>query len=84
VHIVVGPCVKGHFIHTGASSRPGVLLLLLAAWDKVPRVFSLCFGFGVLKLLSTLNLSDWLRVHLVPNSISMVHHTLADVCDPLL
>jgi hypothetical protein len=28
VHIVMGPCAKGHFIHTGASSGPGVLLLL--------------------------------------------------------
>jgi hypothetical protein len=28
VHIVVGPCTKGHFIHAG-SLGPGVLLLLL-------------------------------------------------------
>ena len=28
VHIVVGPCAKGHFIHAGSSSEPGVLLLL--------------------------------------------------------
>jgi hypothetical protein len=29
VHTMVGPCAKGHFIHARASSRPGVLLLLL-------------------------------------------------------
>jgi hypothetical protein len=34
VHIVVGPCVKGHFIHAGSSSGPGVLLLLLLLQKK--------------------------------------------------
>jgi hypothetical protein len=29
VHIVVGSCMKGHFIHAGAFSGPGVLLLLV-------------------------------------------------------
>jgi hypothetical protein len=29
MHIVVGPCAKGHFIHAGASSGPEVLLLIL-------------------------------------------------------
>jgi hypothetical protein len=29
VHIVVGPCAKGHFIHVGSPSGPGVLVLLL-------------------------------------------------------
>jgi hypothetical protein len=41
-------------------------------------------GFGVLKLLITLNSFDWLRVHLVPNSINMVHHHLANVCHPII
>jgi hypothetical protein len=33
VHIVVGPCAKGHFIHAGPFSGPGVLLLLLRTSD---------------------------------------------------
>jgi hypothetical protein len=41
-------------------------------------------GFGVFKLLITLNSSNWWRVHLVPNSISMVHQSSVNVCDPLL
>jgi hypothetical protein len=40
--------------------------------------------FGVLKLFNTLNSSDWLRVHSVPDSISMVHQSSSNVCDPLL
>jgi hypothetical protein len=45
---------------------------------------SYLLDFGVLKLLIILNSSDWLRVHSVPNSISMVHHHSANVCHPLM
>jgi hypothetical protein len=31
-----------------------------------------------------LNSSDWLRVHSVPDSISMVHQSSTNVCDPLI
>jgi hypothetical protein len=48
VHIVKGPCTKGHFIHAGASSGPGVvvvvvvvvvLLLLLLLGLQMERVY---------------------------------------------
>ena len=39
---------------------------------------------GVFKLFTTLNSSNWLRVHSVPDSISMVHQSLLNVCDPLV
>jgi hypothetical protein len=29
VHIVKGPCTKGHFIHAGASSGPGVVVVVV-------------------------------------------------------
>jgi hypothetical protein len=29
VHIAVGPCVKGHFIHTGPTFGPIVVVVLL-------------------------------------------------------
>jgi hypothetical protein len=57
---------------------------MLMYGTKYQQYSSFVLGFGVFKLLITLNSSNWLRVHLVPNSISMVHHTLADVCDLLL
>jgi hypothetical protein len=41
-------------------------------------------GLGVLKLFIILNSYDWLRVHSVPDSISMVHQSSSNVCDPLL
>jgi hypothetical protein len=41
-------------------------------------------GLGVLKLFITLKSYDWLRVHLVLDSISMVHQSSSNVCDPLL
>jgi hypothetical protein len=34
--------------------------------------------------LITLNPSDWLRAHSVPNSIIMVHQPSTNVCHPLL
>jgi hypothetical protein len=44
VHTEVGPCAKGHFIHAGASSRPGVLLLLLVHnWPTSCPFFSISF-----------------------------------------
>jgi hypothetical protein len=59
------------------------------AWDKVPtllqqsaNMFNLCFG--VVKLLITLNSSDWLRAHSMPNSIIMVHQPSTNVYHPLL
>jgi hypothetical protein len=63
-----------------------LILFYVDAWDKVSIVFILFFflGFGVLKLLITLNSLDWLRVNLVPNSISMVHQSSTNVCDPLI
>jgi hypothetical protein len=70
---------------------------MLMHGTKYQQWSSIVLGFGVLKLLITLNQSDRLRVHLMPNSISlvqhgqiqsawfsMVHHTLANVCDQLL
>jgi hypothetical protein len=59
-------------------------LLMLIHRTKYQQCSPFILGFGVLKLLITLNSSNWLRVHSLPNSISMVHHTLADVCDPLM
>jgi hypothetical protein len=41
-------------------------------------------GFGVLKLLITLNSYDWLRVHSMPSSTSMIHQSSTNVSDPLL
>jgi hypothetical protein len=49
---------------------------------KYQQYSSFVLGFKVFKLLITLNSSDWLRVHLLLNSISMVHY--ANVCDLLL
>jgi hypothetical protein len=34
--------------------------------------------------IDSLNSSDWLRVHSVLNSISMVHQFPSNVCDPLI
>jgi hypothetical protein len=41
-------------------------------------------GLGVLKLFITLNSYDWLRVHSVLDSISMVHQSSSNVCGLLL
>jgi hypothetical protein len=41
--------------------------------NKVPTCSAFVLGFGVVKLLITLNSFDWLRAHSVPNSIIMVH-----------
>jgi hypothetical protein len=40
---------------------------------KCQHYSTFVFGFEVVKLLITLNSSDWLRTHSVPNSIIMVH-----------
>jgi hypothetical protein len=40
---------------------------------KYKECSSFVLGLGVLKLFINLNSSDWLRVHSVPDSISMVH-----------
>jgi hypothetical protein len=53
---------------------------MLIYGTKYQQYSSFVLDFGVLKLLITLNSSDWLRVHSVPNSINMVHHTLTNVC----
>jgi hypothetical protein len=47
-------------------------------------VFIFVLGLGVLKLLNTLNSYDWLRVHSVLDSISKVHQSSSNVCDPLM
>jgi hypothetical protein len=49
-----------------------LILFYVDAWDKVSIVFILFFFL------------DWLRVNLVPNSISMVHQSSTNVCDPLI
>jgi hypothetical protein len=39
---------------------------------KLQHCSAFVLGFGVVKLLITLNSYDWLKAHLVPNSINMV------------
>jgi hypothetical protein len=51
---------------------------------KYQQCSSFVLGLGVLKLFITLNSYDWLRVHSVPGSISMVHQSSSNVCDPLM
>jgi hypothetical protein len=51
---------------------------------KYQQCSSFVLGLGVLKLFITLNSYDWLRVHSVPDSISMVHQSTSNVCDLLL
>jgi hypothetical protein len=51
---------------------------------KDQQCSSFVLGLGVLKLFITLNSYDWLRVHSVPGSISMVHQSSSNVCDPLI
>jgi hypothetical protein len=57
---------------------------MLMHGTKYQQCSSFVLGCGILKLLITLNPYDWLRVHLMPNLISMVYHTLVNVCDPLI
>jgi hypothetical protein len=64
---------------------------MLMHGTKYQQCLSFVLGLGVLKLFITLNSHDWLRVHLVPDSISMVHQSSPmvhqsspNVCDPLL
>jgi hypothetical protein len=51
---------------------------------KYQQCSSFVLGLGVLKLFITLNSYDWLKVHSVPDSISMVHQSLSNVYDPLM
>jgi hypothetical protein len=51
--------------------------------QNINSVHSLFWVLGVFKLLITLNSYDWLRVHSVLDSISMVHQSSSNVCDPL-
>jgi hypothetical protein len=57
---------------------------MLMHGKKFQQCSSFVLGLGVLKLFITLNSYDWLRVHLVLGSISMVHQSSSNVCDPLL
>jgi hypothetical protein len=57
-------------------------LFMLMHGTKYQQCSSFVLGFGVPKLLITLNSSDCLKVYSVPDSI--VHHTLQDVYDPLI
>jgi hypothetical protein len=57
---------------------------MLMHGTKYQQCSSFVLDFGMLKLLITLNSYDWLRVHLVPDSISMVHQPSSNVYDPLL
>jgi hypothetical protein len=51
---------------------------------KYQQCLSFVLGLGVLKVFITLNSYDWLKVHSVPDSISMVHQSSSNVCNPLL
>jgi hypothetical protein len=57
---------------------------MLMHGTKDQQCSSFVLDLGVLKLFITLNSYDWLRVHSVPGSISMVHQSSSNVCDPLL
>jgi hypothetical protein len=57
---------------------------MLTHGTKYQHCSSFVLGLGVLKLFITLNSYDWLRVHSLPNSISMVHQSSLKVCDPLI
>jgi hypothetical protein len=57
---------------------------MLMHGTKYQQCSSSVLGLGVLKLFITLNSYDWLRVHLVPDLISMVHQSSSNVCDPLM
>jgi hypothetical protein len=48
--------------------------------NKVPTCSIFVLGFKVVKLLITLNSSNCLRAHSVPNSIVMVHQPSTNVC----
>jgi hypothetical protein len=60
-----------------------LILFDVDTWDKISTMFILVLGLGVLKLFITLNSYDWLRIHSVLDSISMVHQSSSNVCDPL-
>jgi hypothetical protein len=61
-----------------------LILFTLDAWDKVSTMFIICFGFWGFQTTASLNSSDWLLLQSVPTSISILHHTLSEVCHPLL
>jgi hypothetical protein len=64
--------------HVSSSS------LMLMHGTKYQQCSGFVLGFGVVKLLITLNSSKWLRAHLVPNPISTVHQASTNVCNPLI
>jgi hypothetical protein len=47
--------------------------LMVMHGTKCQHCSAFVLGFGVVKLLITLNSSDWLRVHSMPMAISVVH-----------
>jgi hypothetical protein len=51
---------------------------------KDQQCSSFALGLGVLKLFITLKSYDWLRVHSMLDSISMIHQSSSNVCDPLM
>jgi hypothetical protein len=57
---------------------------MLMHGTKYQQYSSFVLDLGVLKVFITLKSYDWLRVHLVPDSISMVHQSSSNVYDPLL
>jgi hypothetical protein len=57
---------------------------MLMHGTKYQQCSSFVLGLGVFKLFITLSPYDWLRVHSVPDSISMVHQYSSNVYDPLL
>jgi hypothetical protein len=58
--------------------------LMLMHGTNYQQCSTFVLGLGVLKLFNTLNSSDWLRVHSVPDSINMVHQSSSNVCEPLI
>jgi hypothetical protein len=61
-----------------------LILFTLDAWDKVSTMFIICFGFWGFQTIASLNSFDWLLLHSATMSISILQHTLSEVCHPLL
>jgi hypothetical protein len=78
-HMSFAPCWTIILLSAYVSSSS----LMLMHGTKNQQCSSFVLDLGVFKLFITLNSYDWLRVHSIPDSISRVHQSSSNVCDPL-